>query len=124
MRGEEPSDSEMENLRSDSANQKPCLTVKTGFVWDVPDTLENPELDSESEDEEQSKKRMKQLKKSDRIAMAQEEEQRLHQLELSRLEESQTPQSALEFEAFLQKSPNSSAVWIQFISFHLEVSRI
>ncbi|XP_045137671.1 protein RRP5 homolog [Portunus trituberculatus] len=122
--GEEPSDSEMENLRSDSANQKPCLTVKTGFVWDVPDTLENPELDSESEDEEQSKKRMKQLKKSDRIAMAQEEEQRLHQLELSRLEESQTPQSALEFEAFLQKSPNSSAVWIQFISFHLESAEV
>ncbi|KAK8381706.1 hypothetical protein O3P69_015033 [Scylla paramamosain] len=125
--GEEASDSEMkEDPRSDSANHKPCLTVKTGFVWDVPDTLENHELESsESEDEEQSKqKKVKQLKKSDRIAMAQEEEQRLHQLELSRLEESQTPQSALEFEALLQNSPNSSAVWIQFISFHLESAEV
>lgn len=56
FQGEEVSDNEMkENPRSDNANHKPCLTVKTGFVWDVPDTLENPQLESESEDEEQSK---------------------------------------------------------------------
>lgn len=55
------------------------------------------------------------------MAQSKEEEQRLHQLELSRLEEGRTPQSAMDFEAMLQGSPDSSAVWIQFISFHLEV---
>lgn len=125
--GEEGSDVEMkESSRSDNGNHKACLTVNTGFVWDVPDTLEKPECEaSESEDEEQPKqKKVKKLKKSDRIAMAREEEQRLHQLERSRLEENQTPQTALEFEALLQSSPNSSAVWIQFISFHLESAEV
>lgn len=61
------------------------------------------------------------MRKSELIAQSKEEERRLHQLELSRLEEGRTPQSAMDFEAMLQGSPNSSAVWIQFISFHLEV---
>ena len=67
-------------------------------------------------------KKIKKVRRSDHVAVAKEEERRLHQLELSRLEESRTPQTALEFEALLQSSPNSSAVWIQFISFHLEVT--
>ncbi|XP_050709155.1 protein RRP5 homolog [Eriocheir sinensis] len=102
---------------------KPCLTLGTGFVWEVPDT---PELmdSSDSEDQDVPKKKEKRMRKSEMIAQSKEEEQRLHQLELSRLEEGRSPQSAMDFEAMLQGSPNSSAVWIQFISFHLESAEV
>lgn len=68
------------------------------------------------------KKKAKKLSKAEREVMAREEEKRLHELELERLEKDRTPQSAMDFEEMLQRSPNSSAIWIQFICFHLEVS--
>lgn len=122
-----------ENVNSDddklktSRRLKSCLKLGTGFVWEVPDTVENVEKDSsESEEEETSakKKKVKKLSKSEREALAKEEEQHLHELELARLEKDRLPQSALDYEELLQHSPNSSAVWIQFISFHLESAEV
>lgn len=62
------------------------------------------------------------MSRAERAAMAKEEEKRLHQLECTRLDTQRTPQTALDYEELLQSSPNSSAIWIKFISFHLEVS--
>lgn len=40
-----------------STRSKPCLKLGTGFVWEVPDTVENMGKDSsESEDEETASK--------------------------------------------------------------------
>lgn len=119
----EDSREEMKVSEGEVSGAKPCLTLGTGFVWEVPDT---PELmdSSDSEDQDVPKKKEKRMRKSEMIAQSKEEEQRLHQLELSRLEEGRSPQSAMDFEAMLQGSPNSSAVWIQFISFHLESAEV
>lgn len=61
------------------------------------------------------------MTKAEREAMANQEEQRLHELERARLDKDRLPQTAMDYEELLQTSPNSSAVWIQFISYHLEV---
>ncbi|XP_047480306.1 protein RRP5 homolog isoform X2 [Penaeus chinensis] len=113
------------NLESDAGltSKKPCLSVGTGFVWDVPDSLADKEQSSESEEEEEDeakKKKTKKMTKAEREAMAKQEEQRLHELERARLDKDRLPQTAMDYEELLQTSPNSSAVWIQFISFHLE----
>ncbi|ROT65001.1 putative protein RRP5-like [Penaeus vannamei] len=128
---DEVKDLELENDTDEEAgvsdtgltNKKPCLSVGTGFVWDVPDTLADKGQSSESEDEEEDeakKKKNKKMTKAEREAMAKQEEQRLHELERARLDKDRQPQTAMDYEELLQTSPNSSAVWIQFISFHLE----
>lgn len=103
-----------------------CLALGTGFVWEVPDSVNNlGEDSSESEDKEENKeKKVKKLTKSEREILAKEEEKRLHELELARLEKNRLPESALDYEELLQRSPNSSAMWIQFISFHLESAEV
>ncbi|XP_063601568.1 protein RRP5 homolog isoform X2 [Penaeus indicus] len=116
---------EDEEVKDDAglASKKPCLSVGTGFVWDVPDSLADKEQSSESEEEEEDeakKKKTKKMTKAEREAMAKQEEQRLHELERARLDKDRLPQTAMDYEELLQTSPNSSAVWIQFISFHLE----
>ncbi|KAK4313675.1 hypothetical protein Pmani_014964 [Petrolisthes manimaculis] len=107
--------------------QQHCLSIGSGFVWDIPETLGEGDHDSSEDDDEQDqplKKKHKKLSSAERAAMAREEEQRLHQLECTRLDTQSTPQSALEYEELLQASPNSSALWIQFISFHFESAQL
>ncbi|XP_037793732.1 nucleolar protein 58-like [Penaeus monodon] len=117
------------NLESDAGltSKKPCLSVGTGFVWDVPDSLADRGQSSESEEEEEDeakKKKTKKMTKAEREAMAKQEEQRLHELERARLDKDRLPQTAMDYEELLQTSPNSSAVWIQFISYHLESAEV
>nr|XP_045592491.1 protein RRP5 homolog [Procambarus clarkii] len=99
-----------------------CLALGTGFVWEVPDTAGDMGKEcSESEDEVDVKgKKTKKLTKAEQQILARQEEKLLHELELARLEKDRLPESALDYEELLQRSPNSSALWIQFISFHLE----
>ncbi|KAK3873019.1 hypothetical protein Pcinc_021945 [Petrolisthes cinctipes] len=107
--------------------QQHCLRIGSGFVWDIPEALGEGGHDSSEDDDEQDqplKKKHKKLSSAERAAMAREEEQRLHQLECTRLDTQSTPQSALDYEELLQASPNSSALWIQFISFHFESAEL
>lgn len=110
-----------------SMSCKPCLNVGTGFVWDIPEN-DGEESDSssngEDEDLEAKKKKTKRLSRIEREILAKEEEKRLHELESARLEKERLPQTALDYEELLQQSPNSSAIWIQFISFHLENAEV
>ena len=51
---------EEEQQGNECATLKPCLTVQSGFVWDVPDTPDTQMVDesSESEDEDTHKVNM------------------------------------------------------------------
>lgn len=109
-------------------SRKPCLKLSTGFVWNVPEIEEKKGASSsDSEDEEKNelkKKKQKRLTRAEQELLAKEEEKRLFELESARLEKERLPQSALDYEELLQESPNSSAIWIQFISFHLENAEV
>ncbi|XP_064095181.1 protein RRP5 homolog [Macrobrachium nipponense] len=121
-----------ENMDTDditeaSWSSKPCLKLSTGFVWNIPEIEEKGASSSDSEDEEKEelkKKKRKKLTRAEQELLAKEEEKRLFELESARLEKERLPQSALDYEELLQESPNSSAIWIQFISFHLENAEV
>ncbi|KAG7169026.1 RRP5-like [Homarus americanus] len=110
------------------SRKKPYLKLSSGFVWEIPDVADdvgkNSSESEEEEEQEAKKKKAKKLSKSEREIMAKEEEKRLQEMELARLEKDRSPQSALDYEELLQHSPNSSALWIQFISFHLESAEV
>ncbi|KAK7086951.1 hypothetical protein SK128_004865 [Halocaridina rubra] len=130
LKGDESTDSgvdEVMNIDDDGHDlieySKPCLKIGNGFVWDVPEDKDVQELESSSDEEDQednTKKKSKKLTRIERNMLAKEEEKRLHDLECARLHKDRLPQSAMDYEELLQQSPNSSALWIQFISFYLE----
>ncbi|XP_076065357.1 ribosomal RNA Processing 5 [Oratosquilla oratoria] len=114
----------------DEKSPEKCLEVEgtNEFVWEIPklavSRAESSESEEEEEEEEKEKKKEKKLSKKEQKVAAVQEEQLLHRLECARLDEGRIPQSAMDYEELLQRSPNSSAVWIQFISFYLESAEI
>lgn len=93
----------------------PVLKLQGGFQWsgDIPqegadDT--GPSEDSDS-DEQPSKKKRKKKKKQ-------------IELDLTADMHSKTPESTSDFERVLLGSPNSSYLWIQYMSFQLQLSEI
>ncbi|CAL4105349.1 unnamed protein product, partial [Meganyctiphanes norvegica] len=117
----EKDDEDTDDEEDESPAKRPCLETGTGFVWEVPQESYEDPSSSDSEDESKGKqKKTKKKSKLERAEQAKAEERRLVEEEQKRLDASRLPQSALDFEELLQKTPNSSEIWIQFISFHLE----
>jgi rRNA biogenesis protein RRP5 len=93
----------------------PALKIQGGFQWsgDIPqeggdDTGPSEESDT---DEQPSKKKRKKKKKQ-------------IELDLTADMHSKTPESTSDFERVLLGSPNSSYLWIQYMSFQLQLSEI
>ena len=66
-----------------------------------------------------SKKSRRQKKAAKRI-----EEEELYQKEHSLLEVDKAPESADDFDRLLVASPNSSALWVQYMAFYLHAAEI
>ncbi|KAF8973590.1 hypothetical protein BDZ97DRAFT_1751613 [Flammula alnicola] len=96
-----------------SAAQAPSLTLAGGFQWageaHHTDDEENSSSDSDEETGEQTKKKRKKK----------EIEQ-----DLTADMHTKTPESNADFERLLLGSPNSSYLWIQYMSFQLPLSEI
>ncbi len=91
---------------------RPVLNLKGGFQWsgDIPQDARSAESsDSDSDDEQPGKK--KKRKKKNQI-----------EVDLTADMQSRTPASSSDFERVLLGSPNSSYLWIQYMSFQLQLS--
>ena len=91
------------------------LPLAGGFHWsgDVPSLNEDEEVGSSSDDSDDAEKPRK--KKRKRKEIEQDLTSEMH---------TKTPQSNADFERLLLGSPNSSYLWIQYISFQLPLSEL
>lgn len=97
----------------------PVLSLSGGFKWhgiDEPQEAEEVEEDSsESEGENDGEEQSHKKKKKKRKEIEQDLTAELH---------TKTPESNADFERVLLGSPNSSYVWIQYMSFQVQLSEI
>ena len=95
----------------------PTLNVKNGFQWSHDDTSHADEPDASSEatsdsdiEDKGSKKRKRKRKEIEQ--------------DLTADLQTKTPESNADFERLLLGSPNSSYLWIQYMSFQLQLSEV
>ena len=98
---------------SHSARPAPTLKIQGGFQWsgDIPQEDANvpgSSEDGDSDGQRPSKKKRKEKKQVE--------------LDLSADMQTKTPDSTSNFECMLLGSPNSSYLWIQYMSFQLQVA--
>jgi rRNA biogenesis protein RRP5 len=99
---------------STAAASVPVLKLQGGFQWStvgVPHEDEVSESSSDDSDEDQIGKK----KKRKRKAIEQDLTADMH---------TKTPESNADFERLLLGSPNSSFLWIQYMSFQLQLSEV
>ncbi|XP_072376848.1 rRNA biogenesis protein RRP5-like [Diabrotica undecimpunctata] len=78
------------------------------------------EQDVSSDDEvEQTTVKKKKLSAAERAQLAKEEEERLRKIEKELADPTKAPESAEHFDRLLLASPNSSKLWVQYMSFHV-----
>ena len=99
-----------------SVRPAPVLKIQGGFQWsgDIPqEGADNtgPSEDSDTDEEQSGKKKRKKKK-------------RQIELDLTADMHSKTPSSTSDFERVLLGSPNSSYLWLQYMSFQLQLSEI
>jgi rRNA biogenesis protein RRP5 len=126
---DEDSDSEAEAAPSKSKTSKvPSLALSGGFSWsagagddDAADELDSSDSDSDSDSDSESKaaalKKEKAKARKSRKGAALEED-------LTADLATKAPESSSDFERLLLGSPNSSFLWIQFMSFALQLSDV
>ena len=103
----------------------PKLELAGGFSWSggvhdgSDDDADNDSDDSDSDDDGAVRKETKQTKngKNKRRNVTEDDD-------LTATLATQAPQSSTDFERILLGSPNSSFVWIQFMSFHLQLADV
>ena len=97
-----------------STNKSPAVTldVKGGFTWtEEPDEDISTCTSSDSSDNEKSGKKKKRKRKQ-------------VELDLTGDMHTKTPESTADFERLLLGSPNSSYLWIQYMSFQVQLSEV
>jgi rRNA biogenesis protein RRP5 len=99
-----------------SVRPAPVLKIQGGFQWsgDIPQEGANdtgPSEDSDTDEEQSGKKKRKKKKKQIEVDLTAD----MH---------SKIPSSTSDFERVLLGSPNSSYLWIQYMSFQLQLSEI
>ncbi|KAI9461178.1 nucleic acid-binding protein [Russula earlei] len=97
-----------------SARPAPVLKIQGGFQWsgDIPqENADEPESSEDSDADEQGTKKKRKRKKK-------------VELDLTADMHTKRPESTSDFERVLLGSPNSSYLWIQYMSFQLQLSEI
>ncbi|KAH9081576.1 nucleic acid-binding protein, partial [Lactarius deliciosus] len=115
-------DTGAQGLATNPRDARPTLKLKGGFQWsgnipqeDVGDTAESSEDgDGDSDDDDQRQPSKKKRKKRRQVV----------QVDLTADMHGKTPESSSDFERVLLGSPNSSYLWIQYMSFQLQLSEI
>ena len=111
------------NVTPSAGDARPTLQLKGGFQWsgDIPhddvgdaagSSSEDSDSDSNSDDEQQTNKKRRKKKKKQ------------VQVDLTADMHTRAPESSSDFERVLLGSPNSSYLWIQYMSFQLQLAEI
>lgn len=104
---QKPSTSRVSSLHT------PSLTLEGGFQWSADTQHQDIALESSSEDEEEVGQPSKKKRKKKQIEQ-----------DLTADMHTKTPESNADFERLLLGSPNSSYLWIQYMSFQLPLSEV
>ena len=98
---------------SNGVHEAPALELDAGFQWSAEQDQDSDEPPSSSEDEEDDQGKKK--KKRRRKEIEQDLTADMH---------TRKPESNADFERLLLGSPNSSFLWIQYMSFQLQLSEV
>lgn len=74
-------------------------------------------------DDEKSKKKKRKKSAAERKEAARQEEERLQRVEQDLLDPNRQLSSCDDFDRMVLANPNNSAIWMQYMAFHLQVSR-
>lgn len=97
-----------------STSQEPLLTLASGFQWAAePHHTDDEDADLSSDDEAATQQPSKKRRKRKEI-----------ELDLTADMHTKKPESNADFERLLLGSPNSSYLWIQYMSFQLPLSEV
>lgn len=100
-----------------AGDARPTLQLKGGFQWsgDIPheDASDAAGSSDDSDDDDEQQPNKKKRKKKKQI-----------QVDLTADMHSRAPESSSDFERVLLGSPNSSYLWIQYMSFQLQLAEI
>ncbi|KAI0778417.1 U3 snoRNP-associated protein Rrp5 [Trametes elegans] len=91
-----------------------ALNLEDGFQWSVPNPSQDVDMESDEESDEDGQQEGKKKKKK-RKEIEQDLTADMH---------TKAPESNADFERLLLGSPNSSYLWIQYMSFQLQISEI
>jgi rRNA biogenesis protein RRP5 len=107
------------SIRPSAGDARPTLQLKGGFQWsgnipheDVGDAAGSSEDSDDDGDDEQEPSKQKRKKKKQ------------IQVDLTADMHTRAPESSSDFERVLLGSPNSSYLWIQYMSFQLQLAEI
>ena len=109
----------------ESENNKVSIP-ECGFLWGNAPRPVNPkrETSSESEDEIESQSKQKKKKQSAAERREQEIQREREMREREETLNSQLPSSADQFDRLVLANPNSSLVWMQYMTYHLQATEI
>eukprot|EP00731_Ephydatia_muelleri_P020460 Em0013g187a len=121
---EEEEDGEEEGVTGGGKVTKATLKPTGGFVWDT-SQLKN-DLSSSEEEEEEDKLEEPPAKKSKRQKRATKmaEEASLYSTEQILMDTNRPPETPDDFDRLLVSRPNSSAIWVQYMAFHLHTAEV
>ena len=108
------------DIKPSAGDARPTLQLKGGFQWsgnipqeDVGDAAGSSEDSDGDSDDEQEPSKKKRKKKKKQV-----------QVDLTADMHTRAPESSSDFERVLLGSPNSSYLWIQYMSFQLQLAEI
>ncbi|KAI0375236.1 hypothetical protein BV20DRAFT_934020 [Pilatotrama ljubarskyi] len=96
------------------ADPTETLSLEDGFQWSAPQPGEDVEMESDEESDEDGRQEGKKKKKKRKEI----------EKDLTADMHTKVPESNADFERLLLGSPNSSYLWIQYMSFQLQISEI
>lgn len=102
----------LDTLKNEKNKVAPVMP-KIGFQWSIEDKAES--VEGGTSDDEEEEEADKPGKKRKRKAIEQDLTAEMH---------TRTPESVSDFERHLLASPNSSYLWVQYMSFYLQLSDI
>jgi len=112
----------VEDSSSDALQSVPHLQVSTGFVWDVEvlDDWKKPDSSSDSDEEAEETKCSTKKKRRNKMLGEKLSERKLFEIEKSLMDSERQPETVDDFDRLILSSPNSSIIWLNYMTFHLQ----
>lgn len=76
----------------------------------------------QDDDESNKKQKKKKLTENEKRELAKQEEERLRRIEEELMNPNRDPQTVDDFDRAVLANPNSSALWLKYMAFHLQVN--
>ncbi|KAJ3655566.1 hypothetical protein Zmor_014689 [Zophobas morio] len=106
-------------------NSEPVLSGTNAFyIINDDNKFESESSSEEEENEEVKNSKKKKMSVTERREAVKKEEERIAKIEQQLIDTSISPQSAEQFDRMLLANPNSSELWLQYISMHVAATEL